>query len=76
MQTLSTLVQMQEEITGLKTWEYLGGSNENMWLLTAEQLKKQCVQYGLDAKGSKDELIARLVRHRNSLDSSRCLSKC
>ena len=31
-------------------------------------------QYGIEASGDKDELIARLVRHRNSLDSSRLLT--
>lgn len=64
----------QEEVTGLKTWEFLGGENENMWLLSEEQLRKQCKQYGLETDGEKNEMIARLVRHRNALDSSRMIA--
>lgn len=64
----------QEEVTGLKTWEFLGGENENMWLLSEEQLRKQCKQYGLETNGEKNEMIARLVRHRNALDSSRMIA--
>lgn len=53
---------------------FLGAENENMWLLSEEQLRKQCRQYEIDDKGEKNQLIARLVRHRNALDSSRLLT--
>ena len=54
----------------MSSWEFLGGENENMWMLTEDGLRKLCAQYKIDEQGTKDELIARLVRHRNAMDSS------
>ena len=39
-------------------------------MLTEDGLRKLCAQYKIDEQGTKDELIARLVRHRNAMDSS------
>jgi len=64
----------QDQVTNMSSWEFLGGENENMWMLSEEALKKLCLQYKIDESGDKDELIARLVRHRNSLDSSHLLT--
>ena len=64
----------QEEVVNLRTWEFLGAENENLWMLSLEQLRKQCQSYKIDDEGEKDQLIARLVRHRNSLDASRLLT--
>jgi len=44
----------------MSSWEFLGGENENMWMLSEDGLRKLCGQYSIDDKGSKDDLIARL----------------
>ena len=64
----------QDEVTNMSSWEFLGGDNENMWMLTDDGLRKLCKQYQLEETGSKDEMIGRLVRHRNALDASRLLT--
>ena len=60
----------QEDLQSLRTWEFLGGKQGEMWLLTDDQLARQCKEKGLvgegeDAKSklSKDEMIAQLVAH-------------
>lgn len=67
--------EKEEEVQNVQSWEYLGGKTTEMWLLTETQLQKMCESYKLDASGSKDELIARIARHRNSLDSKRMLTQ-
>ena len=32
------------QVQGEKTWEFLGGENEQLWLLSVESLRKQCKQ--------------------------------
>lgn len=65
----------EEEVQNVQSWEYLGGKTTEMWLLTETQLQKMCEMYKLESTGSKDELIARIARHRNSLDSKRMLTQ-
>lgn len=67
--------EKEEEVQNVQSWEYLGGKTTEMWLLTEKQLQKMCESYKLDSTGSKDELIARIARHRNSLDSKRMLTQ-
>lgn len=67
--------EKEEEVQNVQSWEYLGAKTTEMWLLTEKQLQKMCESYKLDATGSKDELIARIARHRNSLDSKRMLTQ-
>ena len=43
----------------MSSWEFLGGENENMWMLSEDGLRKLCGQYKIDADGCKDDLIAR-----------------
>lgn len=69
------LQEKEEEVQNIQSWEYLGGKTTEMWLLTETQLQKMCEMYKLDGTGSKDELIARIARHRNSLDSKRMLTQ-
>ncbi|KAJ6630191.1 hypothetical protein Bhyg_16788 [Pseudolycoriella hygida] len=68
------LQEMEEEVQNIQSWEYLGGKTSEMWLLSENQLRKMCESYKLDGTGSKEELIARVVRHRNALDSKRMLT--
>jgi hypothetical protein len=65
--------RMQDNVVGTSTWRFLGAENENLWMLSVEALRKQCADYKIDVTGEKDQLIVRLVRHRNALDSSRML---
>ena len=61
----------QEDMQSLRTWEFLGGKEGEMWLLTDDQLARQCREKGIlpeDDKGkeeklSKDQMIAQLVAH-------------
>jgi hypothetical protein len=43
----------------MSSWEFLGGENEKMWMLSEDGLRKLCKQYKIDSDGSKDDLIAR-----------------
>jgi hypothetical protein len=36
------LTRSSPQVQGEKTWEFLGGDNEQLWLLSAEALRKQC----------------------------------
>lgn len=65
----------EEEVQNAQSWEYLGGKTTEMWLLTEKQLQKMAEAYKLDTTGSKDELIARIAKHKNSLDSKRMLTQ-
>lgn len=58
----------------VQSWEYLGGKAVDMWLLSEKQLVSMCKSYSIEEDGTRDELIARLVRHRNALDSKRMLT--
>ncbi|RLO08340.1 hypothetical protein DYB28_011966 [Aphanomyces astaci] len=53
--------------------EFLGGKSSDMWLLTATQLQHMAKGYELDATGTREELIGRLVRYRNTLDAKNML---
>lgn len=67
--------EAQEEAQNVSSWDYLGAKTADMWLLTEKQIKLMCQNYKIDDTGSKDELIARLVRHRNDLDSRRMITQ-
>jgi len=59
--------ELQEDVTAKATWDFLGASNENMWMLTDGALKKECAEQGIDTKGKKnDEMISSLVSRRKS----------
>ena len=57
-----------------------GGNSSGLWLLSEEQLVKQCSESGLDVTGTKNELITRLAQHRKgqlTLGENCCLiDKC
>jgi len=71
----SKLKEKQEEVQNVQSWDYLGAKTTEMWLLSEKQVKAMCESYNLDVTGTKDDLIARLVKHRNSLDSKRMLTE-
>jgi hypothetical protein len=37
----------------MSSWQFLGGENENMWMLSDDGLKKLCADYKLESGGSK-----------------------
>ena len=51
----------QDAIQSLASWEFLGGSNGQLWLLNEDQLKAKALSLKLDTKGDKDVLIDRIV---------------
>lgn len=56
--------QQQEDLRSLRTWEFIGADDTKLWLLSEEQLRKQCRDSGLDVEGqAKDELVARSAPH-------------
>ncbi|RHZ06718.1 hypothetical protein DYB31_013716, partial [Aphanomyces astaci] len=63
----------QDEVQNAASWEFLGGKSSDMWLLTATQLQHMAKGYELDATGTREELIGRLVRYRNTLDAKNML---
>lgn len=54
----------QTEVENMATWALLGGNSSGLWLLSEEQLVKQCSESGLEVTGTKNELITRLAQHR------------
>jgi hypothetical protein len=54
-------VDAQAEATNLAAWQYLGGEQGSMWLLTDKQLKKQCEDKGLDSGASREEMLCQLA---------------
>jgi len=54
-------VDAQEEATNLAAWQYLGGDQSSMWLLTDKQLQKQCEDKGVDSSGSREEMLCQLA---------------
>ena len=55
----------QAEAQNLAVWQFLGGDDSQAWLLTDTQVRKQCEERGLSSEGTKEELLARMVQHRN-----------
>lgn len=55
------LEEAQEEAGNLAAWQYLGGSTQQMWLLTDRQLEKQCSERGLEVAGSREDMLLRLA---------------
>eukprot|EP00667_Euglena_gracilis_P007866 EG_transcript_7952 len=55
---------LQDEVAAEAAWSLLGAQSQHLWLLSEEQLRRQCEQAGLPTTGDKDELIARLAAHR------------
>ena len=53
-------VDAQAEATNLAAWQFLGGNSGSMWLLTDNQLKKQCEDRGLET-GSREDMLGRLA---------------
>lgn len=56
----------QDAIQSLASWEFLGGSNGQLWLLNEDQLKAKALSLRLDAIGDKDTLIDRIVNNSNT----------
>lgn len=54
-------VDAQAEATNLAAWQYLGGDQSSMWLLTDKQLQKQCEDKGVDSSGSREEMLCQLA---------------
>ena len=53
----------QFEAQNEASWKFLGGSTEQMWLLTDKQLRKQCEEKGVDAEASdREAMLAALAR--------------
>lgn len=59
--------ELQEDVTAKATWDFLGASNKNMWMLTDGALQKECAEQGVTTKGKENhEMIASLVSARKS----------
>jgi len=59
--------ELQDDVTAKATWDFLGASNENMWMLTDGALKKECKEHGVDAEGKEShDMIASLVTKKKS----------
>lgn len=58
--------QEQAEVLILKTWEINGRQVGQLWMLPENQLRKQCVMHKLKSKGSKPDLIKRMVKYLKS----------
>jgi len=59
--------ELQDDVTAKATWDFLGASNKNMWMLTDGALQKECAEQGIGTKGKKNhEMIANLVSSRKS----------
>jgi hypothetical protein len=59
--------ELQDDVTAKATWEFLGASNENMWMLTDGALEKECKENGVDAEGKEShDMIASLVTKKKS----------
>eukprot|EP00586_Coscinodiscus_wailesii_P013081 CAMPEP_0172501964 /NCGR_PEP_ID=MMETSP1066-20121228/155313_1 /TAXON_ID=671091 /ORGANISM="Coscinodiscus wailesii, Strain CCMP2513" /LENGTH=581 /DNA_ID=CAMNT_0013277041 /DNA_START=44 /DNA_END=1789 /DNA_ORIENTATION=+ len=60
--------QLQDDVTAKATWDFLGGTNETMWMLTDGALEKECKDQGVkNTKGKeKHEIIASLVNARKT----------
>jgi hypothetical protein len=55
----------EAEAQNLMAWNFLGGSTEQMWLLTDTQLSKQCEERGLhevNAGTSREEMLVALAQ--------------
>lgn len=61
---------VQDEISQKAVFDFLGAKKENLWMLTDEQLKKQCVQLKIDYNGKNhDEVIAALSTAKKSTEN-------
>jgi len=59
--------ELQDDVTAKATWDFLGASNENMWMLTDGALKKECKEHGVDTDGKEShDMIASLVTKKKS----------
>jgi len=59
--------ELQNDVSAKAAWDFLGASNENMWMLTDGALEKECSEQGVIANGKKShEMIASLVSKRKS----------
>jgi len=58
---------LQEDVSAKAAWDFLGASNENIWMLTDGALQKECTEHGVDTKGKENhEMITGLVNSRKS----------
>eukprot|EP00593_Proboscia_inermis_P013727 CAMPEP_0171327194 /NCGR_PEP_ID=MMETSP0816-20121228/117925_1 /TAXON_ID=420281 /ORGANISM="Proboscia inermis, Strain CCAP1064/1" /LENGTH=207 /DNA_ID=CAMNT_0011826849 /DNA_START=429 /DNA_END=1052 /DNA_ORIENTATION=- len=59
--------EMQDDVNAKATWDFLGASNDQLWMLTDGALKKECNEQGIDVKGKANhDMITSLVRNRKS----------
>ena len=58
--------ESQFEIQAVKQWEQNGRQVGQLWMLSENMLKKQCIQFSLETKGAKHELIANLAKYLRS----------
>jgi len=56
------LEEKQEEVQNYASWEFLGSSTQNLWLLTDKHLQAECRKQQLNDEGSKSTLIERLAK--------------
>ena len=54
--------EAQEEAQNEASWKFLGGSTQQMWLLTDKQLKRQCEERGLEGDGTREGMLGTLAR--------------
>jgi len=59
--------ESQDDVAAKAAWDLLGGSNEDMWMLTDGALQKECAEQGVTTKGKEThEMIASLVSRKKS----------
>lgn len=53
--------QKQEDAQTLAAWSLLGSNSSQLWLLDAEHVRQRALAVGVDAGGTKDEIIMKIV---------------
>jgi hypothetical protein len=57
--------EKQESIQNHAAWQFLGSNTNQLWLLDEEQIRNEAKKENIDATGSKDELICKIVQKKN-----------
>jgi hypothetical protein len=50
------LEDKQEDAEALAAWQFLGAKTEQLWLLSEEQLEKQCKEKGIEVEGGEEDM--------------------
>lgn len=60
----------QEEAQTQAAFTFLGAQDSQLWLLNDEQVRRRAIDIGVDANGSKEEIIRRIVGRDNNEGAS------